>query len=105
MLFQLPDFEPIDATDMNEAVACPWEYGGRANVIAGGTDLLSLMKDRLTGQLLSDAEATGRIGARPLPMNAYEVDLTKALIRNVLGSITETANRSAKLFLHNGESL
>jgi CO/xanthine dehydrogenase FAD-binding subunit len=49
MLFELPYFEHIDAKDVNEAVGCLCEYCGRGRVIARGTDLLSLMKDRIEG--------------------------------------------------------
>jgi xanthine dehydrogenase YagS FAD-binding subunit len=47
MLFELPNFEHIDATDVEEAVSCLHRYGEKARVIAGATDLLSLMKDRI----------------------------------------------------------
>jgi xanthine dehydrogenase YagS FAD-binding subunit len=52
----------------------------------------SLKGKRLTGQLISDAAETCMTEARPLPMNGYKVDLTKALVRNVLRSIAETPN-------------
>jgi xanthine dehydrogenase YagS FAD-binding subunit len=52
VLFELPDFEHIDARDVNEAVSCLCEYGGEASVIAGATDLLALMKDRIEGPKL-----------------------------------------------------
>jgi CO/xanthine dehydrogenase FAD-binding subunit len=42
MLFELPRFEYKNAMDMQEAVACLSQYGNRARVIAGATDLLVL---------------------------------------------------------------
>jgi xanthine dehydrogenase YagS FAD-binding subunit len=47
MLFELPRFEHIDATDVEEAVSCLRRHGEKARVIAGATDLLGLMKDRI----------------------------------------------------------
>jgi xanthine dehydrogenase YagS FAD-binding subunit len=49
MLFELPNFEHIDATDVEGAVSCLHLHGAKARVIAGATDLLSLMKDRIEG--------------------------------------------------------
>jgi xanthine dehydrogenase YagS FAD-binding subunit len=52
MLFELPAFEHIDAKDVKEAVTCLKAYDGKASVIAGATDLLALMKDRIEGPKL-----------------------------------------------------
>jgi xanthine dehydrogenase YagS FAD-binding subunit len=49
MLFELPSFEYVDARDVKEVVSWLQRYGGKARVIAGATDLLSLMKDRVEG--------------------------------------------------------
>ena len=49
MLFELPSFEHVDARNVEEAASLLQKYGGRAKVIAGATDLLSLMKDRIEG--------------------------------------------------------
>ncbi len=49
MLYELPDFEYIDANDVKEAVACLKAHDGKASVLAGATDLLALMKDRIEG--------------------------------------------------------
>ena len=57
MLFELPDFEYIDAKDAKQAVACLREHNGKASVIAGATDLLALMKDRIEGPKLKVPEA------------------------------------------------
>lgn len=47
MLFELPGFEHIDVKSVKEAAFWLYYYGDKARVIAGGTDLLSLMKDRI----------------------------------------------------------
>jgi xanthine dehydrogenase YagS FAD-binding subunit len=49
MLFELPRFEHVDARDVEEVAFWLQKYGGRARVIAGATDLLGLMKDRVEG--------------------------------------------------------
>ena len=52
MLFELPAFEHVDAKSIEEALGFLESREG-ANIIAGGTDLLGLMKDRITGPELS----------------------------------------------------
>src|SRR5262245_7928691 len=49
MLDELPLFEHVDAASLAEAVTALAEHGPRAQVLAGGTDLLGLMKDRISG--------------------------------------------------------
>lgn len=49
MLYELPQFEHIDATTIQEALHWLKIHEERAKVIAGGTDLLALMKDRIRG--------------------------------------------------------
>src|SRR5262249_60073751 len=49
MLDELPLFEHVDAASLAEAMAALREHGPRAQVLAGGTDLLGLMKDRISG--------------------------------------------------------
>jgi len=46
---ELPPFVYADAISIDEAVSVLAEHGARAQVLAGGTDLLGLMKDRITG--------------------------------------------------------
>ena len=49
MLDELPLFEHVDAASLDEALSALAEAGARAQVLAGGTDLLGLMKDRISG--------------------------------------------------------
>jgi xanthine dehydrogenase YagS FAD-binding subunit len=49
MLDELPPFDYVDAASLAEAMAALTEHGPRAQVLAGGTDLLGLMKDRISG--------------------------------------------------------
>jgi xanthine dehydrogenase YagS FAD-binding subunit len=49
MLYELPDFDHVDARSIAEAVEWLAEYGARAKIVAGGTELLGLMKDGITG--------------------------------------------------------
>lgn len=65
MLFELPAFEYIDAKDVKEAVTCLKAYDGRASVIAGATDLLALMKDRIEGPKLKVPAALVNIKSIP----------------------------------------
>jgi xanthine dehydrogenase YagS FAD-binding subunit len=56
MLFELPSFEHINVKDIEEATFWLQKYGEKARVIAGATDLLSLMKDRIEGPELKIPE-------------------------------------------------
>lgn len=49
MLYELPGFEHVDARDVKEVVSLLRQHGRKAKVIAGATDLLGLMKDRVEG--------------------------------------------------------
>ena len=49
MLDELPAFAHVSAGSVAEAVDTLAEHGARAQVLAGGTDLLGLMKDRISG--------------------------------------------------------
>ena len=49
LLYELPIFKHVDVKTIEEAISRLRSYGERARVIAGGTDLLSLMKDRIGG--------------------------------------------------------
>ncbi|MGI0080753.1 MAG: FAD binding domain-containing protein, partial [Nitrososphaerales archaeon] len=49
MLYELPEFEYFEPETLDEALDILKEFGTRAKILAGGTDLLGLMKDRITG--------------------------------------------------------
>ena len=49
MLDELPALDYVAAESIEEAVALLVEHGERAKILAGGTDLLGLMKDRIDG--------------------------------------------------------
>jgi len=49
MLYEIPPLKHVDAQTVEEAVYWLREYGDRAKVIAGGTDLLGLIKDGVVG--------------------------------------------------------
>jgi len=49
LLYELPNFEYYDPTTLEEALEILRKNPGRAKVLGGGTDLLGLMKDRITG--------------------------------------------------------
>jgi len=52
MLYELPRFEHVDVRSLKEALSWLHKFGYKARAIAGGTDLLSLMKDRVEGPAL-----------------------------------------------------
>ena len=49
MLLELPTFDHVDARTVEETVFWLSKYGERGRVVAGGTDLFGLMKDRIEG--------------------------------------------------------
>ena len=49
MLDELPAIAHVDADSVDDAVRWLTEHGARAQLVAGGTDLLGLMKDRIGG--------------------------------------------------------
>jgi xanthine dehydrogenase YagS FAD-binding subunit len=49
VLYELPYFEHVDAANIEEALSWLQIHGDTARVIAGGTDLLGMMKDRVKG--------------------------------------------------------
>jgi xanthine dehydrogenase YagS FAD-binding subunit len=65
MLYELPSIAHIDAHDIGETVACLRQYEGKARVIAGATDLLSLMKDRIEGPKFKVPEVLVNIKTLP----------------------------------------
>ena len=65
MLFELPGFDHIDAKDAKEAASCLRKYGEKARIIAGATDLLGFMKDRIEGPGLKVPEVLVNIKTIP----------------------------------------
>lgn len=65
MLDELPAIVHVDAGSVAEAVRWLATYGDRAKVLAGGTDLLGLMKDRITGPLMPLPEVLVNIKTIP----------------------------------------
>jgi xanthine dehydrogenase YagS FAD-binding subunit len=57
LLYELPILEHIDAESVDEALFWLHHYGEKTKVIAGGTDLLNLLKDRIKGPKLPVPEA------------------------------------------------
>ncbi len=49
MLHELPEFELLAPSTLEEAAEALRSYRGRAKILGGGTDLLGLMKDRVAG--------------------------------------------------------
>lgn len=65
MLLELPRFEHVDATTTAQALSFLRAYDGKASVIAGATDLLGLLKDRVEGPELKIPEVL--INIKPIP--------------------------------------
>lgn len=61
----MPPFEHISVETIEEAVSQLHMYGEKAKVIAGSTDLLGLMKDRIEGPQLKTPEVL--INIKPIP--------------------------------------
>lgn len=65
LLFELPGFQLVDAENNEEASLFLSKYDGRAGLLAGGTDLLTRMKDRVSGPRLSIPEVLVNIKTIP----------------------------------------
>ena len=78
MLFELPDFEHIDASDVKEAASYLDRYGDKAKIMAGATDLLGLMKDRIEGPGIKNPEVLVNIKKIP-EMVAISYDRSNGL--------------------------
>jgi xanthine dehydrogenase YagS FAD-binding subunit len=73
MLLELPRFKHIHVTRIEEGISQLQKYGGKAKVIAGGTDLLALMKDRVEGPEMTMPEVLINIKSIP-EMNSITYD-------------------------------
>ena len=49
MLYEIPSIEYVEATTIDQAVSILQAQGDKAAVIAGATDLLGLLKDKIKG--------------------------------------------------------
>jgi xanthine dehydrogenase YagS FAD-binding subunit len=65
MLLELPYFQHLDAKSVMVTTSWLQKYGDRARVLAGATDLLSLMKDRIEGPKLKIPEVLVNIKTIP----------------------------------------
>jgi xanthine dehydrogenase YagS FAD-binding subunit len=73
LLYELPNFEYIAAQSIKDTVYLLHQYGEKARVIAGGTDLLGMMKDRVEGPEFKIPEVL--INIKNIPeMNRIEYD-------------------------------
>jgi len=73
MLMEMPGIEHVDARDPQEALYWLDQYGDRAKVVAGATDLLGLMKERIRGPELKIPEVLINIKTIP-EMDQIEYD-------------------------------
>ncbi len=80
LLYELPNFEYIRPKSLNEAESYLQKYGKRARVIAGGTDLLGLMKDRVMGPEINIPEVLINIKSIP-GMNQIEYNEDLRIVR------------------------
>ena len=65
MLYEMPAIQHVSARTIEEAVSFLSQNGGRTQVVAGGTDLLGLMKDRVKGPSLDIPQVLVNIRAIP----------------------------------------
>jgi CO/xanthine dehydrogenase FAD-binding subunit len=48
VLFELSSFNHVDVKNLTEALSILNRFGEKARILGGGTDLLGLMKDRIS---------------------------------------------------------
>jgi xanthine dehydrogenase YagS FAD-binding subunit len=77
VLFELPDFEHVDVKSIEETLQF-LKNRERVKVLAGGTDLLGMMKDRITGPGLYLPKVL---------VNVKEVPEMKRLFRDEMGTV------------------
>ena len=116
MLYELPSFEHIEVKSVQEATSWLHKLGETATVIAGGTDLLGIMKDRVEGpelkipeflvniksipamnQIIHDEEIGLRIGAA-VSLNRLE---TSDVVRKKFTVLSEAARQVATTQIKN----
>jgi xanthine dehydrogenase YagS FAD-binding subunit len=80
LLYEIPSLKHIDVRTVKEAVSCLRKYGKKAKVMAGGTDLLGLIKDRVEGPEVL-------VNIKPIPrMNRIAYDERRGL--KIGGAVT-----------------
>ena len=72
MLDELPVLGHVDAESVDEAIAFLGEHGDRAKVLAGGTDLLGLVKDGIDGPKMPRPEVLVNVKTIP-PLRRIEI--------------------------------
>jgi xanthine dehydrogenase YagS FAD-binding subunit len=116
LLHELPSFEHIEVKSVQEAISWLHKLGEKATVIAGGTDLLGMMKDRIEGpelkipevlvniktipgmsQIIHDEEVGLRIGAA-VSLNRLE---TSDVVRKKFTVLSEAARQVATTQMRN----
>lgn len=99
MLYELPAFNYLQATSIQEATNCLSEYGSRAKILGGGTDLLGLMKDRVVGPKMPQPEVLIDIKKIPgLDKIEYEKGIGLKIGAAATLSTIETSNVILKNF-------
>ncbi|HBA39215.1 MAG TPA: molybdopterin dehydrogenase [Deltaproteobacteria bacterium] len=96
MLYELPPLEHLTAYNVEEAVRWLAEYNPRGKVIAGGTDLLGLMKDKITGPQMPMPEVL--IDIKKIPgLSAIQYEAGKGLTIGAAATLTSIMTSSIVL--------
>lgn len=115
MLYEIPEIKYVDTKALEEATACLSKYGSKSKILAGGTDLLGLVKDRITGPQLPFPEVLVNIknipNLREITFNENHVtvgattiltDIKESpVIRERLTALSEAAAQVATLQIRN----
>jgi xanthine dehydrogenase YagS FAD-binding subunit len=96
MLYELPPLEHLQAQNVDDVVQWLSEYGTRAKLIAGGTDLLGLMKDRITGSQMPIPEIL--IDIKKIP-NLNEIRYEEGKGLTIGAAATLTSIETSKIVL------
>jgi xanthine dehydrogenase YagS FAD-binding subunit len=97
LLYELPEFEYFEPETLDETLNVLHELGPRGKILAGGTDLLGLMKDRISGPAMMMPSALVNIKRikelRSLVHSENESILGSALTLSEIHSDPETITR------------
>ena len=88
MLYEIPLLQHADPTTIEEALGLLTVYGERAKVIAGGTDLLGLIKDGVCGPKMPMPEVLVNMGSIP-ELKVLEIDSEQRLRIGAAVSLTD----------------